>query len=395
MRTLVVAPNYPWPATGGGRIRLAITLGGLARLGPVDLFSVVEPTRPDAIEEPDDLPVERYQVVTRPPASRSVLRRAAWLGFGSRPEEVALRAYDALRDRLAGWAPGRYDLVWYGRAENHAALGGVVDGPAIVDLDDLEDHKALARVRAGVGTALGGIVARVNARRWARAQRQVAARVPTVVCSEVDRLRIGGRGHVIPNGFPAPARPVGRERPSDPPVVVFHGNLIRSPNADGAAFLVREVLPLLRRRIPGVRVRLAGRAGEAVRRLAAPPEVTVTGEVPDMAQELSLADVAVCTVRYGGGTRIKILECLAHRLPVVSTTVGSEGLDVTSGDHLMIADRPETIADAVARLVEDLGVRERLMTEGRRLFDERYEARRIEGAVAALAESVGSGELVA
>ncbi len=78
--------------------------------------------------------------------------------------------------------------------------------------------------------------------------------------------------------------------------------------------------------------------------------MTVVGRVPDMATELARADVVVVPVRFGSGTRLKILEAFAHRVPVVSTTIGAEGLGVEDRTHLLIADRPEEFADAIYRL---------------------------------------------
>ena len=86
-------------------------------------------------------------------------------------------------------------------------------------------------------------------------------------------------------------------------------------------------------------------------RLHQPGVLTVVGEVASMEGELARASVAVVPVRYGGGTRVKILESFAHRVPVVSTSLGAEGLDVEDGVHLLIADDPEQFAAAVVRLL--------------------------------------------
>ena len=90
-----------------------------------------------------------------------------------------------------------------------------------------------------------------------------------------------------------------------------------------------------------------------------PPRVTLTGRVPDIATELAAADVVVAPVRYGSGTRVKILEAFAHRIPVASTTFGAEGLDTADGVHLLLADGAEALAAACARLLEDIDLRRR------------------------------------
>ena len=90
----------------------------------------------------------------------------------------------------------------------------------------------------------------------------------------------------------------------------------------------------VRAHVPDFQVRLVGKPVPGVERLHAPPEMTVVGVVPTMESELARADIAVVPIRYGSGTRFKILESFAHRVPVVSTTVGAEGLRVENGVHL-------------------------------------------------------------
>ena len=96
------------------------------------------------------------------------------------------------------------------------------------------------------------------------------------------------------------------------------------------------------------------------------------GEVAEVGAELAAADIAVVPIRFGGGTRIKILEAFAYRIPVVSTTVGCEGLDVVDGEHLLIADDPAAFAAACVRLHEDADLRARLVTAAAQLWETRY-----------------------
>jgi glycosyltransferase involved in cell wall biosynthesis len=193
---------------------------------------------------------------------------------------------------------------------------------------------------------------------------------------------------VVPNGYTAPARPLGRVTVGRPPTLLLQGLLYYTPNTYGAVWLVGTVLPHLRRLQPDVRVRLVGAANDRVRALARPPEVEVTGRVPDMAPELARADVVVAPVLYGGGTRIKILEAFAHRIPVVSTPVGIEGIDATDGIHLLVADDPREFAEACARLTFDEDLRARLADRAERLFLERYRWTHVRAGIAALAHAV-------
>ncbi len=107
-----------------------------------------------------------------------------------------------------------------------------------------------------------------------------------------------------------------------------------------------------------------------------------------MEDELARASVAVVPLRYGSGTRVKILESFAHRVPVVSTTVGAEGLDVEDGVHLLVADDPEEFAAATVRLLGDARLRVRLTEAAEARYLDRYDGREADDGVRRLLEEV-------
>jgi glycosyltransferase involved in cell wall biosynthesis len=265
-----------------------------------------------------------------------------------------------------------YDFVWVGRAETFEVLGRPRLGPTVVDIDDLEDWKILSRLRAmGFGRNDGvasmhdrGAVmqARLNARRWRRFQRSVAAQVARAsVCSELDLERFGmPNGIVVPNGYETPDVPAGRDEVGARPTLLLVGNFCYPPNSDAARWLVTEVLPILRQDVPAVEVRLVGEPDTSVSRLASGRSVTVVGQVAEMDSELVRADVIAVPVRFGSGTRIKILEAFANRIPVVSTTTGAEGLSVENGRELLLADDAPSFARSCALLMRHTPTRRAL-----------------------------------
>ena len=157
----------------------------------------------------------------------------------------------------------------------------------------------------------------------------------------------------MPNSYPRPAEAMGHSDVADPPVVLFQGTLAYRPNTDAADWLVKKIAPRIWERDPSVTVRLAGTPIPKVEALHNPPSVTVVGHVPSMEHELSRADIAVVPIRFGSGTHVKILESFAHRVPVVSTTIGAEGFDLKDGVHLFIADDPDAFAAACHRLLTE------------------------------------------
>ena len=304
--------------------------------------------------------------------------------------------------RLRDWARPPYDVVWFSTARSYEWLGRPDLGPTIVDLDNLEDVKARLRAellaeqlrssgtRTSVRSRLTWFQVRLNASDWRRFQRSVAAQVERVViASDVDAARSGlPNVTVVPNTYPRPKRPVGNPASDGEPIVLFQGNLGYPPNIDAAQWLSTSIAPLIRAAVPAAEVRLVGRPGANVTQLHQDGVVTVVGEVPTMEEELSRATVALVPVRYGSGTRVKILESFAHRVPVVSTTLGAEGLDVEDGVHLLLADDPVELAAATARVLDDVRLRVRLTEAAEERYLERYDGRLADQGVRRLVEDV-------
>jgi glycosyltransferase involved in cell wall biosynthesis len=146
------------------------------------------------------------------------------------------------------------------------------------------------------------------------------------------------------------------------------------PNQDGVEFLVRDILPRLRQLAPSVRVMLAGRnPSEAMlRRYAGDPDVSFTGTVADLRPIIARAAVCVVPLRIGSGTRLKILEAAAMGKAIVSTTLGAEGLDLEHGREILLEDRPDAFAEAVALLLTDRKRSSALGSAARLVVEEQY-----------------------
>jgi glycosyltransferase involved in cell wall biosynthesis len=153
---------------------------------------------------------------------------------------------------------------------------------------------------------------------------------------------------------------------------------------------VKHVFPRIRAVHPDVQLRIVGRYDDAVAQLGSQTNVTVTGYVPRIEDELARSDVVIVPIRFGSGTRIKLLEAFAHRIPSVSTTLGAEGLDVVDGTHLLLADDDEAFASACVRLLRDLELRRALVNEAERLYLARYQWSQIHETVAELVQLVTS-----
>jgi glycosyltransferase involved in cell wall biosynthesis len=401
VKILAVVQEFPWPAMTGARIRLDNVVRGLCQLGDVDLLAVLQPNSHDGpCDVPIGIPISRVGILKCPPHEwprMGTANRAAWLVAGKLPTELVRRDYTSMRAAFRTWAHHSYDLAWFMRVETFVAVGAFSGAPVIVDIDDLRDRIHLGWVEASKNggsndlrparRSMNRIRHRRNANLWRRLQRRVASSVEAVVvCSEQDRLRLGvPNAFVVPNGYERPTIPVGRVPVAQPPTVLMPGNFRYSANIDGARNFVSQILPRMTARNPEVRLRLVGDSGSRVRALEERPRVVVTGMVPDMTIELAKADLVVVPLRYGSGTRIKILEAFAHRIPVVTTTVGADGIDVTAGRHLLIADTPEDFTDACLDLLTNYSRRRALVEEAYALFEAKYRWDDIRARIGSLA----------
>ncbi len=375
-RILFVSDERAWPSDSGYRRRTAQIISTLASLGPVTWIAAPRnrADRGTPLLVPAEL-ANRIDPILVPAPTRTVGMTAARWATGKLPWPLAAgdwsRAVEELRSHRHG-----FRLVWSMGVDALAAVerADIVAPLTIVDAD-LESLKLGRQLASGsVEGVLRRSIAAVDVRRWQRLERRAAATVDGFsLCSDDERRVLGAGGFVTPNSYPAPAGSgslTGRRANT----LLFVGSLGYRPNVDGLVWFVDQVLPLIRTDRPEVTVRVVGGGladDHELRRLAG---VEVVGAVDDVEDELQRAGAAIVPVQWGAGTRIKIIEAFAHRVPVVSTTIGAEGLAVRSGDELLLADDPGGFAAACISVIDRLELTEGLVERANRTFLERYEA---------------------
>jgi glycosyltransferase involved in cell wall biosynthesis len=176
---------------------------------------------------------------------------------------------------------------------------------------------------------------------------------------------------VVPNAVDADAfRPA--QLPREPMTLLFFGAMDYYPNTDGILYFLREIMPRLKPRFPSLRLHIVGQAPPEAVRSWASDDVIVTGFVDDVRPYLERASVVIVPLRIGGGTRLKIVEAMAMGKAIVSTTLGAEGIDVTDGENVLLADASDAFAAQVGRLLDDPRLVQRLGSAARQLVETRY-----------------------
>lgn len=180
-----------------------------------------------------------------------------------------------------------------------------------------------------------------------------------------------------PTGLILERYPLADPAQTEPNTIGFFGAFNWAANVDAVHYFVRDILPLIQLRQPQVKFVLAGRSAPAsIQALASHPAIEFMGEVDDMFTLARRVAVMVVPLRIGAGTRLKILEALAWGKPVVSTSIGAEGIEFTPGEELLVADQPELFAQTVVELLADPSKQHRLAQAGRRRVETMYTAQR-------------------
>lgn len=288
----------------------------------------------------------------------------------------------------------RFDVVnlestFLGHHNLRTAPPGVRSPVLVVDSHNIDYD--LARQYARAGGLTRRLYAGVNWRKLRREELRTYRDADGVyLCSATDQQRLlervpGARTLVIPNGADVEYY---QPRPTDPPpdgrTVVFFGLLSYFPNIDGVTYFVQEIWPRIAEVHPKARLKIiGGQAPPSVLEFARPGAVEFTGFVSDLRPHLAAAAAVVVPLRFGGGTRLKIVEAMAMGKAIVSTTLGAEGIEAVAGRDVLVEDRPASFADAVNRLLAEPSLAARIGQSARQLAEQRYgwnaAARALEG----------------
>lgn len=391
LRIAILDEELPFPATSGKRIR---SFNLIRRLADRHRVTVLCHRNPDAGEAAAadaafrSLGIETV-IVDRvvPPKSGPVFyARLAGNLLSPLPYSVASHSSPALADAVRRFAAKNRVDVWHCEWTPYAQVLRDAFGPRLAAARwSVMAHNVESLIWRRYAETEPNLMKRWYVRKqlekfeafekWAYAKASLAVAVSDEDAALMQDQFGVAEVSVVENGvdteFFRPQRDVDR----DPARILFLGSLDWRPNQDGVTLLLNEIFPRVRREVPNATLALVGRhPPEWLRAQAASvPGVQVHANVPDVRPFLATCGMLAVPLRIGGGSRLKILEALASGTPVVSTRIGAEGLRLTPGRDLHIADGAEEMASAIVRGIRQPYELEDAAEHGRRVVLQQYD----------------------
>lgn len=388
MNILFVSALMPYPLYSGGQVRVYNLIRRLAKKHDITLATFLRSLDEKRWEK--DLSfckkiITFYRGHAWQPGY--VLRAIA----GTKPLLLASYDHEDLREEIATeLATGEYDLVhiepWYVWPSIPITTTPVV---AVTHNIEYGIYAQYARTFPFAPVRPFYYWDVVKLRFW---EEHVWKRASKVIAVSPDDARviqesIGSRSSVavVPNGvdvtsFHFVVKKIGRR-----PVLLFVGSFAWMQNRDAIVWLVKEIWQRIRSRHPNANLRVVGRnMPDAIRSRVTGGGITILEHVEDIQKEFQAADILLAPIRIGGGTSFKILEAMASGLPVVTTTLGATGLNVTHGQELMIGDTPDQLVDAADTLLSSPQKRQEIAKRARIIIEKHYTWDRIASSLDAL-----------
>lgn len=349
MEVLFLCPWLPWPLNSGGKLRTFNLIRSVAPWARVHLRAVLEPDQGQA--DVDALAPYCASLKAFPREAPGAMMRFTHSKMERWFHSPAL--IDSVRHELMSEA---FDVVHLDELLQARILPP--ESASHRSTPVIQHHHKLDTVFARNNTSLSGLEKHFDTWKIGRLERESAGRHRHhLLCSPDDAKNLGTRYpdlkcSVVPSGYDPDYFKIptdSKARSTDE--LCFVGSMDYIPNVVAIKHFVNQVLPKIRAERPGVKLNIVGRNPVPEIEALACDHVNVTGAVPDVRPWLSTASAMVVPLTIGGGTRLKIVEAMAMQCPVISTTIGAEGLGLSHGKELLLADSDEDFARETAGLL--------------------------------------------
>lgn len=383
MKIIWVTPQLP-SLRSGGQVRQYNLIRYLSKHHKVVILSLKQPGEEQDIEVLQDLGIEVFTEQYTIPAIRGIWinRIKSWLQLLGDPKPQFASVYPIayLEEKFKYILRVSHPDIIYIELLFAAPLSKLA-GNIIWILDEQNvESLNLERQLATEGRIFRRIWGKIESYKLGKWETYwVKSATACTVVSKDDLIRIKRMAPevpitVIPNGVDTTLFSSSLEKGSSRQDMVFFGTLGYAPNRDALLYFCREILPLIHNKFPELRLNVIGpHAPTEIKELHHLQGINVLGYVDDIRPYLLNAAVCLVPLRSGGGTRLKILEAMAAGVPVVSTTIGAEGLDVLDRKNILLADSPKAFATAIFQLLENPDLAAQISEQARNLVETKYD----------------------
>lgn len=381
-RVLFLAHLLPWPLDGGGQIKSYHVLRQLAKSYDIKLLAFTRKPEEEKNTEPlrelcalgvETIALRRTRVSNLWAAGSALISGESFIV--KRDNTPAF--HEAVARELG---KGSYSALHIDHLQMAQFVPEKTTGVKVI----LDEHNVEYRIPQRIAQTAENLAHRLyGSGEWKRLQRFERAAIRradlTLAVSDEDKETLKGlvaseMGSIVTLSIGVDTDyfyPIWQHSHSK--TLVSIGTMYWPPNIDAMRWFCGEILPKIKERESNINLTIVGaRPTPEVRALASDPAVTVTGSVPDVRPYGQDCGAFIVPLRSGSGMRVKILNALAMGLPTVSTTVGAEGIDVTDGENILLADTAEGFAAATLRVLSDPALAARLAHNGRQLMEQRY-----------------------
>jgi len=375
MKVLMLTPYLPFPPFSGGQTRSYNLIKNLSKKHEITLFSLIK----DDEEKKNIKELEKYCKVRVFKRSKTpwTLRNILKTGFGLYPFLVIRNLVPEEREAVAQeLSRQKYDLI---HAETFYVMPHIpaTSIPILMVEQTIEysvyKHFVEDQAPFFIRPLLWIDVLKLKyweTKIWKRADKVVAMSDSDrkSMTSLVPNLKID----TVPNGIDVEYFSKEKLEVKGRPKVLYVGNFKWLQNVEAAQVLLREVFPKILKKVPDAKLWIVGQYIPDEIKAKAGKDIQITEAIPDMRDAYLNSSVLVTPIKGPGGTRLKILEAMASALPVVTTSVGAEGLNVVNGKHALISDNMDRLAELAAEVIRDKKMAKKLGDSAREFVIENY-----------------------
>ena len=379
MRILMLSRSFPMPLNTGEKIRVYNIIKELSKFHDVYLITLVH--RESDLEYLRELKqickkVYPYKLnfSKKLSALKSLFFKYPWDVVAFRNKELKTKVNELL-------ALEDFDIIWINFLSmiDNIDFNLVKGRTVILDQHNVDELYWKIFSKSSNNFALR-LFANINLRKLKRFQREIIDKISLVFSVSDDdakfmreRIPAQNKVWVVPNGVDLDYFQPSNKNCKEENVIMFCGSMDVTMNVEAALMFANEIFPSIEETIPNSQFYIVGRKPtKQICALSKQKNIIVTGNVDDVRPYYEKASIFVAPFKLGGGTKLKILEAMAMKVPIVTTSLGCQGIKVTNNTNIIIEDENKNFSDAVIRLLRNQNEREKLIENGRKFVQKKY-----------------------